>query len=79
MMPITLSDRYLATTAPPETAIPVATACAATAPPATLIGFWAADKAMVDRNDLSPNSAANTSPKMLKIRALYSFQSVNTK
>jgi hypothetical protein len=70
MIPITRSDRYLATTAPPETAIPVATAWAAMAPAATLAGFWAAERAIVDRKLLSPNSAANTSPKMLKMRAL---------
>jgi hypothetical protein len=71
IIPITFSDKYFATTAPPETAIPVATAWAAIAPTATLYGFCAADKAMVDRKDLSPNSAANTNPKMLKMRALY--------
>lgn len=71
MIPITFSDKYLAKTAPPETAMPVATACAAMAPAATLTGFWAADSAMVDKNDRSPNSAAKTNPKILTIRALY--------
>ena len=70
MSPMTFSDKYLATTAPPETAIPVAAAWAAIAPAATLTGFCAADKAMVDKKDLSPNSAANTKPNILKIRAL---------
>lgn len=69
-MPITLSDKYFATTAPPDTAIPVATACAAIAPVATLKGFCAADKAIVERKERSPNSAANTRPKILKTRAL---------
>ena len=67
---MTFSDKYLATTEPPETAIPVATAWAAVAPTATLTGFCAADRAMVDRNDRSPNSAAKTKPKILKTRAL---------
>ena len=71
MIPIALSDRYLAMTAPPATAIPVAMAWAAIAPPATLTGFWAADRAIVERKDRSPNSAANTRPKILKIRALF--------
>ena len=70
MIPMTFSDRYFAKTAPPETAIPVATAWAAIAPAATLAGFCAAERAMVDKNDRSPNSAAKTKPKMLKIRAL---------
>ncbi len=58
---------YLATYDPPATAIPVATACAAMAPTATETGFCAALNAIVDRNDLSPNSAANTSPNVLMI------------
>lgn len=39
MIPMTFSDRYLAKAAPPETAIPVATAWAPMAPAATLTGF----------------------------------------
>ena len=77
MIPMTFSDKYLAKTAPPETAIPVATACAAMAPAATLTGFCAADRAMVDKNDRSPNSAAKTKPNMLKRRALSSDQLVS--
>ena len=72
IIPMTFSDRYFATTAPPETAIPVATAWAAIAPAATLTGFCAADNAMVDKKDLSPNSAANTNPNILNKRALLS-------
>lgn len=64
MMPITFSEMYLAKTDPPPTAIPVATPCAAIAPPATDTGFCAADRAMVERNDRSPNSAANTKAKV---------------
>ena len=71
MKPITRSDIYLAITPPPKTAIPVAAACAAIAPPATLTGFCAADKAIVDKKDRSPNSAANTKVKILNILALY--------
>lgn len=67
MIPMTRSERYLATYDPPSTATPVATACAAMAPAATETGFCAADSAMVERKDRSPNSAANTSPKMLAI------------
>ena len=70
MIPMTFSDKYFAKTAPPETAIAVATAWAAIAPAATLTGFCAADKAMVDKKDRSPNSAAKTKPNILKIRAL---------
>ena len=70
IIPITFSDRYLARAAPPDTAIPVATAWAAMAPAATLTGFCAADKAMVDKKDRSPNSAAKTKPKILNSRAL---------
>lgn len=55
---------------PPDTAIPVATPWAAMAPTQTLTGFWAADNAMVDRNDRSPNSAAKTSVKILASWAL---------
>ena len=73
MMPMTFSDRYLARTAPPDTAIPVATAWAAIAPAATLKGFCAAERAMVDRKDRSPNSAAKTKPKMLRMRALFVY------
>lgn len=49
---------------------PVADAWAAIAPVATPTGFCAAPKAMVVRNDLSPNSAANTNEKVCRIRAL---------
>ena len=59
------SEMYFETYAPPETAMPVATAWAAIAPTATLIGFCAADKAIVEINDRSPNSAANTKPRIL--------------
>ena len=38
-MPMTFSDMYFAKTTPPDTAMPVANPWAATAPPATLIGF----------------------------------------
>ena len=40
--------------------MPVAAACAATAPAATATGFKAADKAIVDKKERSPISAANT-------------------
>ena len=65
--PIIFSDIYLAIYDPLYTASPVASPCAAIAPPATLNGFWAALSAIVERKDLSPNSAANTRPKVLII------------
>lgn len=65
--PITFSDIYLAMYEPPYTASPVASPCAAIAPPATLNGFCAALRAIVERKDLSPNSAAKTRPKVLII------------
>ena len=68
--PMTFSEIYLEMYAPPDTARPVASPCAAIAPPATLSGFCAALSAIVERNDLSPNSAANTRPKVLRICAL---------
>ena len=67
MYPITFSEIYFATYDPPATAIPVATACAAIAPTATETGFCAALNAIVDKKDLSPNSAAKTSPNVLMI------------
>lgn len=70
IIPITLSEIYLASTPPPKTAIPVATAWAAMAPTATLKGFCAADNAMVDKKERSPNSAAKTRPNVLVICAL---------
>ena len=71
IIPKTLSGTYLAMYAPPMTAMPVATACAAIAPVATLTGFCAAERAMVAMKDRSPNSAANTRAKMLAIWALF--------
>ena len=59
------SEIYLATYDPPATAIPVAIAWAAIAPTATETGFCAALKAIVDKKERSPNSAANTKPKVL--------------
>jgi hypothetical protein len=44
--------------------LPVAVPCAAMAPVATDMGFCAAPRAMVERKDRSPNSAANTSEKI---------------
>lgn len=71
MYPITFSETYLARTPPPSTAIPVAIAWAAIAPPATLIGFCAADRAIVARKERSPNSAAKTKANVLAIAALF--------
>ena len=64
MYPITFSDKYFDKNAPPSTAIPVAVAWAAIAPIATETGFWAAPRAIVDKNDRSPNSAAKTNEKI---------------
>ena len=68
--PMNLSDIFLVIAAPPMTAIAVETACAHTAPNPTQKGSCAAERAIVLRNDLSPNSAANTSPKILSMCAL---------
>jgi hypothetical protein len=43
---------------------PVAVECAAMAPVATERGFCAAPRAMVERKERSPNSAANTREKI---------------
>ena len=56
----TRSDRYLLSTEPPTTAIPVATPCPLTAPSTTPSGDDAAESAMVAKKDLSPHSAAKT-------------------
>ena len=63
--PTTFSLMYLAMYDPPATAMRVAAAWAAMAPVATLTGFCAAPKAIVERNERSPNSAAKTRPKVL--------------
>ena len=64
------SDIFLAIAAPPMTAIAVETACAHTAPNPTQKGSCAAERAIVLRNDISPNYVANRSPKILSICAL---------
>ena len=65
--PITFSERYLEIYAPPITAMPVAIPCAAIEPPATANGFCAALRAIVDKKERSPNSAANTRANVLAI------------
>jgi len=61
------SEIYFARAEPVTTAIIVAIACAAIPPAATETGFCAALSAIVEMNERSPNSAAKTSPKVLRI------------
>lgn len=69
--PTVFSDMYFARALPEATAIPVARACAAIPPAATETGFCAALNAIVEIKDRSPNSAAKTSPNVLRILPLW--------
>ena len=73
MYPISFSLKYLDRNAPEATAIPVAVACAPTAPAATETGLLAAPSAMVERKERSPNSAAKTSEKIWRMLPLLWF------
>mmetsp|Transcript_47779 Transcript_47779/g.108415 ORF Transcript_47779/g.108415 Transcript_47779/m.108415 type:complete len:204 (+) Transcript_47779:201-812(+) len=64
MSPTVFSEMYSERMAPPATAPAVATVCATMAPVATLTGFWAAARAIVERKERSPNSAAKTNTKV---------------
>jgi hypothetical protein len=70
-IPMRFSLMYFDRMAPEATAMPVAVACAPTAPAATEKGFWAAPRAMVERKERSPNSAAKTSEKIWRTLALW--------